>query len=392
MNQNKAVTLISSEIGNTGGIERVFLEFIIFLSRLGYKVNVICRSIDPSLLQHIHHLEKIDLPIGQSYLARLYLHLAWIIKASKSVKKLGGKAGVTIGPPCSAVSVDIVMAGSCHQAALLELQKEGKYRWLLNPMNWIIIACEYILFRNINTTVLTPSTRTRQEIHEIYKTPLDRLMLIPHGVDLSTFKAAPLDSNKYSLRKNLDLPTDALILLTVANELERKGCYEVLKALKILQPKKINLHYVIAGRADYQHFHETIDSMGLTGMVSCLPSKNSEGLAKLYQSSDIFLLPTKYESFGLVGIEAMACGLPVIACRVGGIEDYLSNQYEGLLINRKPENIANAIEEMSDIAVRNRMGANALAKAQQYNWNKVLMPLQHLIDERLSKEQGQKTR
>ena len=87
----------------------------------------------------------------------------------------------------------------------------------------------------------------------------------------------------------------------------------------------------------------------------------------------------------------MACRLPVIACRVGGIEDYLSNQHEGLLISRKPENIANAIEEMSDEAVRMRMSTNALAKAQHYNWNKVLMPLQHLIDGRLEKELGQKT-
>lgn len=390
MNQNKAVTLISSEIGNAGGIERVFLEFILFLSGHGYELNVICRSIDPSLLQHIHHLEKIDLPRGQSYLACLYLQLAWIIKASKAVKKLGVMAGVTIGPPCSALSVDIVMAGSCHLAALLELQKEGKYRWLFNPMNWIIIGCEYLLFRNPNTTVLTPSTRTSKEIHEIYKTPLDRLILIPHGVDLSTFKAAPPESEKYSLRKKLDLPTDTLILLTVANELERKGCYEVLKALKILQPKNIKVHYVIAGRADYHHFHQTINSMGLTGMVSCLPPKNNEELAKLYQAADIFLLPTKYESFGLVGIEAMACRLPVIACRVGGIEDYLSNQHEGLLVSRKPENIANAIEEMSDEAVRKEMSAHALAKAQQYSWNKVLIPLEHLIDVRLSKELSQK--
>ena len=380
MNQNKFVTLISSEIGNAGGIERVFLEFILFLSKKGYKVNVICRSIDPSLLQHIHHLEKINLPRGESYLTRLYLQLAWIIKASKAVKNLGTKAGVTIGPPCSALSVAIAMAGSCPLAALLELRKEGKYRWLLNPMNWIIIGCEYLLFGNRNTTVLTPSTRTSKEIHQLYKTPPDRLMLIPHGVDLSLFSPAPTSANKSHLRQELNLPQDRLILLTVANELERKGCYEVLKALKLLQEKNIHPHYIIAGRASYDDFAKTINLMRLTNSVSLLPPKNNQQLVKLYQAADIFLLPTKYESFGLVGIEAMACGLPVIACAVGGIEDYLINQHEGLIVPRTPIAIAKAVHELSDNELRLVMSKNAIAKSWQYDWNTVLTPLQELVE------------
>jgi glycosyltransferase involved in cell wall biosynthesis len=331
-------------------------------------------------LQYIHHLEKIDLPRGQSYLARLRLQLAWIIKASKVLKNLGVKAGVTIGPPCSALSVDIAMAGSCHLAALLQLRKEGKYRWLLNPMNWISIGCEYLLFRNPNTTVIIPSTRTSKEIHQLYKTPLDRLMLIPHGVDLSLFSPAPTSANKSHLRQELNLPLDCLILLTVANELERKGCYEVLKALKLLQEKNIHPCYIIAGRADYDDFAKTVNLMGLTDSVSLLPPKNNQQLVKLYQAADIFLLPTKYESFGLVGIEAMACGLSVIACAVGGIEDYLINQREGLIIPRTPIEIAQAVYELSGDELRLAMSKNAITKSQQYDWNKVLPPLQELVD------------
>lgn len=386
VNKNRYVTLVSSEIGNAGGIERVFFEFILFLSKHNFKINVVCRSIDPSLLQYIHKLEQIDLPRGKNLLARLYFQLVWIAKATAAVKSLGKLAGVIIGPPCSALSVDIAMAGSCHLAALLELQKEGKYRWLLNPMNWVIISCEYLLFRNSNTTVLTPSSRTGSEIHKLYRTPPKRLILIPHGVDLSLFKPAPQCITKSSIRLELNLPDNCLLLLTVTNELERKGCYEVLKALKILQQKSTNLHYVIAGRADYDQFRQEIKSMGLVEMISCLPPKTNEELTKLYQAADLFLLPTKYESFGLVGIEAMACGLPMIACKVGGIEDYLTNQHDGLIITRTPTAIAKAIIALSEGGLRAQMSMNAITKSQKYDWNAVLIPLNQLVDQYQSKK------
>lgn len=386
MNQNRYITLVSSEIGNAGGIERVFLEFILFLSKHNFKINVVCRSIDPSLLQYIHKLEKVELPRGKNLLMRLYFQLAWIVKASTAVKKLGKLAGVIIGPPCSSLSVDIAMAGSCHLAALIELQKEGKYRWLLNPMNWVIIGCEYLLFTNSNTTVLTPSSRTSHEIHELYKTPVERLILIPHGVDLALFTPSSPGTNKSRIRFEMNLPGNCLLLLTVTNELERKGCYEVLKALKILQQKRNDVHYVIAGRANYDDIHQTIKSMGLTEIVSCLPPKNNEQLAKLYQAADIFLLPTKYESFGLVGIEAMACGLPMISCKVGGIEDYVTDQHDGLIIARTPAAIANAISTLSESSLREHMSLNAITKSKQYDWNIVLTPLKQLVDEYQSKK------
>jgi glycosyltransferase involved in cell wall biosynthesis len=381
VNQNKFVTLISSEIGNAGGIERVFLEFILYLSKHGYKINVICRSIDPSLLQHIQHFEKIDLPKGDSFLTQIFFQLLWIVKASMALKKLGKSAGVTIGPPCSAFRVDIAMAGSCHLASLLELQKEGKYRWLFNPMNWVIICCEHLLFTNSNTVVLAPSRRTSNEIHRLYKAPKERLIIIPHGVDLSLFKPAEPSTNKSNLRLEQNLPDNCLLLLTVTNELERKGCYEVLKALKILKQKGLNTHYVIAGRSEYDNYHQAINSMGLVGMVSCLPPRNNEKLAKLYQAADIFLLPTKYESFGLVGIEAMACGLPMISCKVGGIEDYLTDQQDGLLIERTPMAIADGVCTLSESDLRAQMSNNAIAKSQQYGWDNVLTPLKKLIDQ-----------
>lgn len=381
MNADRSVTLVSSEIGSSGGIERVFLELVIFLTQQGYKVNAVCRSIDMSLVPYLNRIEKIELAKGSNAFSQVYFTLLWMLNASRVLKKLGKDKGVVVGPPCSTFNIDVVMAGSCHLAALLELHKEGKRVWLLNPMNWFIVVCERAAFRQPNATVMAPSRRTAKEISQLYRIPSSRLAVIPHGVDVKHFK--PLVGNeqhKNALRENFGLPSDTTILLSVVNELERKGCYLVLGALAILKERGTSAHYVLAGRADYSRFREMAASLGLLESITTLPSTRDVELVSLYQSSDIFVLPTKYESFGLVCMEALACGLPVISCKVGGVEDYVETGSDGWLVARAEVAIAEAIEQALRSGVQKPMSFQARKKACAYEWHNVLKPLLNIIE------------
>lgn len=380
MNADRSVTLVSSEIGSSGGIERVFLELVIFLKQQGYKVNAVCRSIDLSLVPYLNRIEKIELAKGSNVFSQVYFTLLWMLNASRALKKLGKDRGVVVGPPCSTFNIDVVMAGSCHLAALLELHKEGKRVWLLNPMNWFIVICERAAFRQPDSTVMTPSRRTAKEIAQLYRVPPSRLAVIPHGVDIKLFKPLSNEQHKNALRESFGLPSDTTILLSVVNELERKGCFLVLGALAILKKRGINAHYVLAGRADYSKFRQVAASLGLLESISTLPPSRDVELVSLYQSSDIFVLPTKYESFGLVCMEALACGLPVISCKVGGVEDYVETGCDGWLVARAEEAIAEAIELALKSCVQKQMSSQARKKGCAYEWNNVLKPLLNVIE------------
>ena len=373
------VTLVSCGIGTGGGIERVFSEFVLYFSGLGYSVNAICQEIDHGLLSKISHLEILDAPRGKTQVSRLFDQLWWLFCASRAVRRLGDCKGVVIGHPGTAFPIDIVMAGSCHLAALLEVWKDGKWVWLFNPMNWLIVLSERQTFKRKQSKIMVPSPRTGQEIRQIYGVPHARISVVPHGVDVSLFKPAKDSKHVLENRCRFGLPADALILLSVVNELERKGCFLVLEALAILKEQGRQFHYVIAGRADYTKLRAQADSMGLLDMLTLLPPTINEDLVALYQAADIFVLPTKYESFGLVCMEALACGLPVVSCRVGGVEDYVTHGVDGALVSRTPEGIAEGVDMLADSETRIAMSEKARLKALQYDWSIVLKPLDQIV-------------
>ena len=119
--------------------------------------------------------------------------------------------------------------------------------------------------------------------------------------------------------------------------------------------------------------------MGLLDMLTLLPPTINEDLVALYQAADIFVLPTKYESFGLVCMEALACGLPVVSCRVGGVEDYVTDGVDGALVSRTPEGIAEGVDMLADSETRIAMSEKARLKALQYDWSIVLKPLDQIV-------------
>lgn len=373
------VTLVSSGIGTGGGIERVFSEFVLYFSGEGYGVNAICREIDRELAPNVSRLEVVAVPRGDHLLARLVYQLVWLFSASYQLRRLGDRKGVVIGHPGSAFPLDIVMAGSCHLAALFEVWKDGKWVWLFNPMNWLIVLSERQAFKRKRSTIMVPSTRTGNEIHQIYGIPQARIAVVPHGVDVSFFKPARDLKHAQDSRCRFGLPSDKLMLLSVVNELERKGCFLVLESLHLLKAKGVNCHYAIAGRADYTKFRAQADLMGLLDMVTFLPPTMNEDLVALYQAADLFVLPTKYESFGLVCMEALACGLPVVSCQVGGVEDYVTHGDDGALVPRTPKGIADGISMLSDSKTRVEMSEKARLKALQYDWSIVLKPLGQIV-------------
>lgn len=159
-----------------------------------------------------------------------------------------------------------------------------------------------------------------QDIHQI---PAQKVARVPGGVDLNRFR--PAERGKEALKKNLGIPLDKTLLLTVRNLVPRMGIENLMEAFNqssVLREKSLLL---IGGQG---FLKESLKAMaeqhGLENSVKFLGRIPEDDLHRYYQAADFFVLPTRaLEGFGLVILEAMACGTPVLGTPVGAIPEVI---------------------------------------------------------------------
>ncbi|OLB15188.1 MAG: hypothetical protein AUH07_03240 [Gemmatimonadetes bacterium 13_2_20CM_70_9] len=155
----------------------------------------------------------------------------------------------------------------------------------------------------------------------------------------------------------------------------QKGLDYLVKALAQLPPQR-RVRLVVVGEdwggvADLRSLARTLgieDRILFKGLLA------RDEVLRAYASADVFVLPSLFEPFGIVLLEAMAAGLPVVASRVGGIVDVVEDGKTGLLVPpRNPQAIADAIERLlSNPTLRQRMGAEARMRAPAYSWEELV--------------------
>jgi D-inositol-3-phosphate glycosyltransferase len=125
------------------------------------------------------------------------------------------------------------------------------------------------------------------------------------------------------------------------------------------------------------------DEVGLHDLVAFLGSRAQDTLPYYYSAAEICVVPSHYESFGLVALEAMACGTPVIASRVGGLQQTVEDGVTGFLVPAGDEDaLAQNLQRiLSDRGLRQRLAANARHRAQDYTWQKVAARIAEVYEE-----------
>jgi len=201
----------------------------------------------------------------------------------------------------------------------------------------------------------------------------DRIHVITNGVDVHGFSPGPKD-NQILERHNL---VGKNILLTVARIVERKGHDRVIEALPRILESVPNTVYVIVGRGGYERYlKEMVREAGLENYVVFAGLVPLEELVRYYRSCDVFIMPNRTlpngdtEGFGLVFLEANACGKPVIGGNAGGVPDAIVNWETGILVDgNSVEEIAKAaIQLLSDQKLAERMGQAGYRRAQKCSW------------------------
>ncbi len=222
-----------------------------------------------------------------------------------------------------------------------------------------IFALKWIV-SNARKTI-TNSSATRDSCLEVGLSG-DNIQIIPFGVDTNFFKPLKIPKNENKFQ-----------ILSVGYLIERKGFEYLIMAMKEVLRKHNNVNLKIVGSGPLEgRLKDIIKELRLENEVEINKNVSDEELLHLYNSSDLFVLPSiidsegNTEGLGVVLLEAMACGLPVIASTVGGITDIIINNETGLLFNQKDsQDIAMKIV----FSIENKSEMNKLAE-NGYNFVK----------------------
>ena len=210
----------------------------------------------------------------------------------------------------------------------------------------------------------------------------DKIEVIPNGINLEEFE---ISLSKEECRDKLGLPHDKKIILFFGNIVAYKGPHILLKAFSKVKAQFNDLKLVFAGRGEMQEeLAESAAKLGIKNDVLFTGYVDDRLKPFYYKSADIFCLPsiTMAEAFGIVNLEAMACGIPVISSKLGGIPDVVIDKETGLLV--KPEDEEALAEslifllENEDIA--SKMGKNGKKKVEEYSWEKIAGKTQEIYE------------
>ena len=204
-----------------------------------------------------------------------------------------------------------------------------------------------------------------------------KIVKIPMGVDSKKFNP-DVDPKKIEKKYNLE---NKKVILTVGRLVERKGQDKVIKAMPKILEKVPNAVYLIIGEGEYKpKLKELIEELNLEKQVIFTGYVPNQKLPVYYNACDIFIMPSREipeegdaEGFGIVYLEANACGKPVIGGKSGGIPDAIIDGKTGLLVDPHSEKeIAQAvIKLLIDEEYRKKLGKNGLERVRrELTWNR----------------------
>jgi len=259
-----------------------------------------------------------------------------------------------------------------NRIARNESEKEGAYR--LDGERRVLKMADRIVAATL---------AEQAQLQWLYKADLGKVVIIPPGVDISHFYPIPPDEAK----QFLGVKADERMVLFVGRIEPLKGVETLIRAMSRLRMTEFTgqrpVHLAIIGGDPYVSRDEMTGEMTrlqalcrelcMDRMVLFLGKRSQDTLPYYYSAADLLVMPSHYESFGMVALEAMACGTPVIASQVGGLAFLIRDGVTGFHVpDGEPDALAERLTTLlSDRLLLRTMGQRAVVHARDYAWERI---------------------
>lgn len=391
---------------DTGGMNVYVRDLTLQLGRMGIHVDVFTRSQDEHVPHVLHNLgfgnRVVHIPAGPEVPIpkhELVKHLPEFVRGIQQFANdkpiqydlihshywMSGLAAAQLSDLWGGVPIVHMfhtLGEMKNRIARSSDEMEGNYR--LEGERQVIKTADRIIVSTM---------AERAQLEWIYQADVSKISIIPPGVDTSHFYPISADE----ARQYIGLKSDDRMILFVGRIERLKGLETLIRAVACLQLKDLREPVrlaIIGGDPDagsdelteeMLRIQKLCDELTVGKMVAFLGKRGQDTLPYYYSAAEVVVMPSYYESFGMVALEAMACGIPVIASQVGGLAFLVQDGVTGFTV---PAEDHNALCEkltalLGDESLRKQMGRAAAEYAKIYDWNKIASEIVGLYKEQL---------
>lgn len=323
-------------IHRVGGIERVGLELANQIAAAGHESIVTAYDVDRQWLDPRVQIRQVPRPRGPA----LWQSLRFSRLAEQALTlKNQPQPDISFGLGALAPRGSVVWVTSVHARWLDVASRppfKGSIKRRLNPFHPVMLRQERLQFSNTyHAHLMGMAQNVVQDLQTFYKVDSTHISEIPHGYDTNQFNLKRGEELRQTARQRWGIASEDRVVLCVANELHRKGVPQLMQAVAKVQSSQPRL--LVAGRMAEGLLKDVAaqanlapDRLIVAGMV--------QDVAEAVAACDVMVLPTFYDSWGLVIIESLACGRPVVATRLAGASQVVQPGVNGQLIDH-PEQI-----------------------------------------------------
>ena len=383
-----------------GGAERVLFEQSTILQKKGHDVHILTRKLPEHRLgrQVIQGVTEWRYDVDQSN--PFSFIISTLLNSKRLFESLQNQYSfdvINFHQPFSAFAVirspashKIKKIYTCHSLSFEEYQSRnpqprsiiGKIAYFLNIQVRKFIE-RRVLKESDRIAVL--SRFTKERLQRVYKIPAEKITIISGGVDLERFYPA---TDRAKIRQRLNIPQEKMILFTVRNLVPRMGLENLIYAVKDVVKTVPDVYLVLGGEGPLKNeLISLTKELGIGNHVKFAGFIPEAELPDYYRMADIFILPTlELEGFGLITLEALASGIPVLGTPVGGTVEILSRlDSKYLFKDTKPESMAELITKTCQEFERNpglRQDVSSQCRLfveENYSWEKNVDFLEKLI-------------